>query len=60
MAESNADKNVESTSSSPVEPDETIRDLAVRVSEDELNDVKGGLSFVFKLVPVKTVSWAHD
>lgn len=48
MAESNADKNVESTSSSPVAPDETITDLDVRVSEKQLNDVKGGQGSVAK------------
>jgi hypothetical protein len=48
MAESNADKNVESTSSSPVAPDETIKDLDVHVSEKQLNDVKGGAGLVSK------------
>jgi hypothetical protein len=42
MAESNADKNVASTSSSPTTPDETIKDLQPRVSEQEMNAVKGG------------------
>lgn len=42
MTESNADKNAEPTSSSPVAPDEIIKDLDVRVSDEEMNDVKGG------------------
>ena len=28
--------------------------------EETLENVVGGLTFVFKLVAVKTVSWAHD
>lgn len=42
MAESNADKNAETTSSPPVASDETIKNLDVRVSDTEMNDVKGG------------------
>ena len=42
MAESHADKKAESTSSSSVAPDETIKDLDVRLSEEQMNTVKGG------------------
>ena len=28
--------------------------------DDQLDKVTGGLAFVFKLVAVKTISWAHD
>jgi hypothetical protein len=28
--------------------------------DDQLDKVTGGLTFVFKLVAVKTISWAHD
>jgi hypothetical protein len=28
--------------------------------DDQLDKVTGGLVFVFKLVAVKTISWAHD
>ena len=45
MTESYAEKNADSTSSSPVAPDEIIRDLDVRLSEKEMNDVKGGITF---------------
>ena len=62
MAESTADKNAESTSSSPVAPDETIKDLDVRVSEKQLNDVKGGTGSAAKKWreddgPVETVTF---
>ena len=30
------------------------------VTTEQLDDVIGGLTFIFKLVAVKTVSWAHD
>ena len=30
------------------------------VAPDQLEEVIGGLVFTFKLVAVKTVSWAHD
>jgi hypothetical protein len=30
------------------------------VATEQLDQVIGGLQFVFKLVAVKTVSWAHD
>lgn len=56
MAESNADKNAESTSSSPVAPDEIIKDLDVRVSDEETKDVKGGkenITFNFGSIQVK-------
>ena len=53
MTESNAEKNADSTSSSPVAPDETIRDLDVRLSEEEMNDVKGGMTVKFEYKPQK-------
>jgi hypothetical protein len=37
-------------------PEETARSLALT----ELDVASGGLVFQFKLVAVKTVSWAHD
>ena len=30
------------------------------LSAEDLHAVSGGLTFIFKLVAVKTVSWAHD
>jgi hypothetical protein len=30
------------------------------LTEQQLAEVAGGLTFVFKLVAVKTISWAHD
>ena len=47
MAESHADKNAESTSSSPIAPDDTIKDLDVRLSEEQMNKVKGGITFTY-------------
>jgi hypothetical protein len=53
--------------SNPMEPVMTKhveRELTNQVTEltaDEMERVSGGfLSFTFKLVAVKTVSWAHD
>jgi hypothetical protein len=30
------------------------------LSAEDLQSVSGGLAFIFKLVAVKTVSWAYD
>jgi hypothetical protein len=30
------------------------------LTANEMERVSGGLQFIFKLVAVKTVSWAHD
>jgi hypothetical protein len=30
------------------------------LARDRLEEVIGGLEFIFRLVAVKTVSWAHD
>ena len=32
----------------------------IELNEEELNRVTGALVFIFKMVAVKTVSWAHD
>jgi hypothetical protein len=38
-----------------------VQDLAVQTPTPLVADnIRGGLSFVFKVVQVKTVSWAHD
>jgi hypothetical protein len=46
------------------EPTSQARDLTNKTREltsDELEPVSGGfLQFTFKLVAVKTISWAHD
>jgi hypothetical protein len=61
-----ADTGKLSSTSNPMEPVMTRhveRELTNQVTElsaDEMERVSGGLQFVFKLVAVKTVSWAHD
>lgn len=45
------------------EPTSQARDLtneARELTSDELELASGGLQFMFKMVAVKTVSWAHD
>jgi hypothetical protein len=40
-----------------------VTELTTQVTEltaNEMERVSGGLSFTFKLVAVKTISWAHD
>ena len=36
------------------------RDEPTEFAEQQLAEVTGGLVFTFKLVAVKTISWAHD
>lgn len=36
------------------------RDEPADLAEQQLAEVTGGLLFTFKLVAVKTISWAHD
>ena len=38
----------------------TKRDELIELAEQQLAEVTGGLVFTFKLVAVKTISWAHD
>ena len=37
-----------------------LTDQVTELTVDEMERASGGLQFVFKLVAVKTVSWAHD
>jgi hypothetical protein len=36
------------------------RPAQAEVTAEQLDNVIGGLQFIFKLVAVKTISWAHD
>jgi hypothetical protein len=38
----------------------STRPAQTEVATEQLDDVIGGLQFIFKLVAVKTISWAHD
>jgi hypothetical protein len=51
----------QTTQAEPVELMRAKRDEPAELAEQQLAEVAGGfLVFTFKLVAVKTVSWAHD
>jgi hypothetical protein len=37
-----------------------LKNEVTDLTADEMERVSGGLVFTFKLVAVKTISWAHD
>jgi hypothetical protein len=48
------------TQTAPTGSPATTTPSQTEVTREQLDQVIGGLTFTFKLVAVKTVSWAHE
>ena len=53
-------KQIHETTGKAVSELSLEHDAAGELSDQALDGVAGGLTFQFKLVAVKTISWAHD